>query len=171
MSKLTKNLFSILGCITFVMGAQAGPIKIDHQPIPLQRAQLVIAGPNGEMVYSPTDLEEVGFRRITTITPWRETPAAFDGVLLTDLLAANGLSNASAINVVAENDYTVEISSEVWKRWPILVATRVNGRGHTRRQRGPIQFILPMSEDKTVGREEYHSNWVWMAARIEAVYE
>ncbi len=171
MSKLSKVLYSVLGCIAFVLSAHAGPVKIDHQPIQLQRAQLVIAGPSGEMAYSPADLEGLGFRRLTTITPWRETPAAFDGVLLTDLLAANGLGDVAAISVIAENDYRVDIPAAVWKRWPILVATRVNGRPHTRRQRGPIQFILPMSDDKTAGLEEHHSNWVWMAARIEAVYE
>jgi hypothetical protein len=109
--------------------------------------------------------------RLTTVTPWREAPAAFDGVLLTDLLAQNGLQDAAAINVVAENDYVVRISSDTWKRWPILIATRVNGKPHTRRQRGPIQFVLPMSEDNLVGREDYQNNWVWMAARIEAVFD
>jgi len=61
--------------------------------------------------------------------------------------------------------------ADVWKRWPILLATRVNGKAHTRRKRGPIQFVLPMSDDAAIGQDHYQNNWVWMAARIEAIYE
>jgi len=132
--------------------ALAGPVRIDHTPIKLHRAQLTVSGPTGETAYTPAQLEEIGFMRMTTVTPWREAPAAFDGVLLSDLLAANGLADASAINVVAENDYVVRIPADVWERWPILVATRLNG-------------------NTLVGREDYQNNWVWMAARIEAIYE
>jgi len=164
-------IFAFVGTVFLGSAVLAGPVKIDHSPIPLHRAQLTVIGPKGETVYTPQQLEEINFRRLTTVTPWRETPAAFDGVLLTDLLAANGMGEASAISVIAENDYVVEISAEVWKRWPILVATRVNGLAHTRRQKGPIQFILPMSDDRAAGLEEYQSNWVWMAARIEAIFE
>ena len=102
-----------------------------------------------------------------TVTPWRDEAATFDGVLLTDLLEENGLSDADAIRVVAENDYAVVIPSDVWQRWQILVATRVNGAPHTRRNRGPIQFVLPMSDDEAAGTGEVLNNWVWMAARIE----
>ena len=171
MMKLKLVLGATLGAFLYGSAVFAGPVKIDHTEIPLHRAQLVVSGPSGETAYSPQQLETIGFQRLTTVTPWREAPAAFDGVLLTDILAANGLDDAHSINVVAENDYVVQISAEVWKRWPILVATRVNGKAHTRRQRGPIQFVLPMSEDRDAGLEEHQSNWVWMAARIEAVYE
>ncbi len=163
-------LRSFLGCVLGVMSfsfAGAEPVKIDHQPLDLNRAELVVVGTRGAVSYAPEELELLGFRRLTTVTPWRDAPAAFDGVLLSDLLAANGLSDVSAINVVAENDYTITLPSEVWKRWPILVATRVNGRPHTRRQRGPIQFILPMSDHAEAGATEQEAYWVWMAARIE----
>lgn len=170
MSKIVKIIGAALGAVVWSVAALAGPVSIDHQPIPLARAQLVVAGPDGDVVYTPSELEMLGFKRLTTVTPWRSAPTAFDGVLLTDILAANGLEDATAIQVIAENDYMVRITSDVWERWPILVATRVNGRAHSRRQRGPIQFILPMSDDNEAGQEEYHNNWVWMAARIEAVF-
>jgi len=168
-----RSIFFSIPVLAWMSGivATAGPIEIGHQPMTLNRAELTVVGPQGEARFSAEDLEEIGFHRLTTITPWRETPAAFDGVLLTDLLAANGLSGASAISVVAENDYTVVIEAETWKRWPILLATRVNGLPHSRRKRGPIQFVLPMSDDQTSGLAEHHNNWVWMAARIEAVME
>ena len=101
------------------------------------------------------------------MTPWRAQEATFEGVLLTDVLSDNGMDDLDAIRVVAENDYAVVIPATVWKRWPILLATRVNGAPHTRRERGPIQFVLPMSSDPSAGTGSVVNNWVWMAARIE----
>ena len=73
----------------------------------------------------------------------------------------------AAIRVVAENDYAVTIPRAVWEASPLLVATRVDGAAHSRRARGPIQFVFDMAayEASEVITE---SHWVWSAARIEA---
>lgn len=155
--------------IAMLVGAPvlAASVPIELNPIKHNRAELTVAGPMGERAYTPQELEQLGARRLTTITPWRPKPAAFDGVLLSDLLRANGLWDAEEIHVVAENGYSVTLKSEDWKRWPILIATRVNGKPHTRRERGPIQFVMSMSDHRETGREEHLVKWVWMAKRIE----
>lgn len=146
----------------------AEPVPIELNDIRHRSAALEIAGPAGTASYSPAELEALGAMRMITKTPWREEEAAFDGVLLSELLDAHGLLDVEAIRVIAENDYAVTIPSAVWRDWPVLVATRVNGRAHSRRERGPIQFILPLSADANVGLQENVNYWVWMAARIEA---
>ena len=143
----------VVFALTVLVATKAGasPTAIERIPMDLNRASLTIVGNQGEITYSAEELEEIGFYRVTTVTPWRNEPAAFDGPLLTDLLEMHGLKSAPALRVVAENDYAVVIPSEIWKKWPIVVATRVNGKPHTRRQKGPIQFILPMSHDPRAG--------------------
>lgn len=133
------------------------------------RASLSVSGPTGEATYTPAELEALGAMRMVTTTPWRPDETTFDGVLLSELLETHGLLDVSAIRVIAENDYAVTIPAEVWETWPVLVATRVNGEPHTRRERGPIQFVLPMSEDASAGEGPAVHYWVWMAARIEPV--
>ena len=102
-----------------------------------------------------------------TTTPWREQPADFAGVMLSDLLAAHGLDQAAEIRVTAENDYSTTMSRELLSSVPVLVATRVDGKAHSRRQRGPIQFIID-ADDYSASPLTSESNFVWMAARIEA---
>lgn len=153
----------------FAAGSSAEVVPIELESVRYQAATLVVAGINGDVSYDQASLEALGAMRMSTITPWRETMTDFDGVLLQDVLAANGLSGAGKIRVTAENGYATEIESETWKNFPILLATRVNGRAHSRRARGPIQFVLPMSASPEVGMDGFLSNWVWMAARIEAV--
>ena len=77
------------------------------------------------------------------------------------------MEDISELRIVAENDFAITMPREVWESIPILVATRVDGQAHTRRERGPIQFVMPMDlyESADNLREGY---WVWMAARIEA---
>ncbi len=137
---------------------------MDHAP-----AELTVAGPDGsERVYTPALLEELPTYALRTTTPWREVPAEFEGILLTDLLAANGLDSAEAITVLAENEYAVTIPRAAWEALNILVATRVDGAPHSRRARGPIQFVVAMDtyQASPIAREDY---LVWMAARIEPV--
>lgn len=106
--------------------------------------------------------------RLRTSTPWRAQAADFDGVLLRDILAANGLLEVDAILVTAENDFTATIPRILWDTVDVMVATRVDGRPQRRRERGPLQFVIEMDEYEThdIAREEH---LVWMASRIEAL--
>jgi len=166
---LARYALALLVACLPALAPAADPVSVELDTIRHRQAALSITGPGGEATYSPAQLEEMGAMRMITRTPWRDEEAAFDGVLLSELLDAHGLLEATAIRVIAENDYAVVLPNMVWKNWPVLVATRVNGRAHTRRERGPIQFVLPMSNDARVGEGDLVNYWVWMAARIEAV--
>ncbi len=172
------RLFTLTAVALATLQVSTTPLRAETQaltggialaPIQHENASLTVAGPTGETRYTPEMLEAMAPHRMTTITPWRRQPAMFDGVLLTDVLAANGLDQEDAIRVIAENGYAVEIERRVWETWPVLIATRVNGEAHSKRERGPLQFVLPMSQDAQSGTGRMTSNWVWMAERIELV--
>lgn len=149
--------------------AFSGPLaKVELEPVTHVDAALVVVGNDGtEHRYSPAELEQFTTYSLTTRTPWRDEPAEFQGVLLADVLAANGLDSVSSIAVLAENDYRTVIERAVWEEVDILVATRVDGRPHSRRARGPIQFVIDM-DAFNASELTSESNLVWMAARIEA---
>lgn len=165
-----RNIYSAVACCLFFglsTSAIAAPKPVELTPMRHKEAQLEIRVSEGSSAaYAPADLEAFPTYRIETTTPWRETPAVFEGILLTDLLAAHGLLDAPSIRVTAENDFTTIIDQEVWEATPILVATRVDGRPHSRRDRGPIQFVVA-SEDYVGSRLVTEDHLVWMAAVIE----
>ncbi len=167
---MRKIIYSAAACCLFLglaASAIAAPKPVDLAPMLHKEAKLEVRVSDGSGVaYAPADLEAFPTYRIKTTTPWRETPAVFEGILLTDLLAAHGLLNAPSIRVTAENDYATVINREVWEAAPILVATRVDGRPHSRRNRGPIQFIVA-SEDYNGSPVVTEDHLVWMAAVIE----
>lgn len=146
----------------------ASPKQVALAPIQHQDAQLVVESPDGVTVtYTPEMLEALPTYEITTTTPWRDTPATFSGVLLSDLLANHGMSDVSAIVVAAENEFQVVFERSALEAAPVLIATRVDGRPHSRRQRGPIQFIIADEDMRANGALE-ESHLVWMAASIKA---
>lgn len=161
---LSAALFVLLSTQPLLSGALT---EVELAPISHAEASLVIVGSDGdESTYTPADLESLTTYSLTTTTPWRDDPAVFEGILLTDLLAANGLTSEPSIVVIAENDYRTVIEREIWESVDILVATRVDGRPHSRRARGPIQFVI---DDEAFNASDLtsESNLVWMAARIE----
>ena len=165
---LSKIKTAIAALALTAQAAFAGqPEPVELAPIDHVNASLVVVASDGtDTTYSPADLERFATYRMTTTTPWRDEPADFEGVLLTDILRASGLDGAASISVTAENDYRTVIEREIWESVDILVATRVDGRAHTRRARGPIQFVID-TEAFEGSNLTSQSNLVWMAARIE----
>ena len=162
---MAAALAALVAAPAAVSAAEPQPVQLD--PINHQRASLTIVDDAGvEHVYTPEALEAMPTFRLVTRTPWREEAAAFEGVLLRDILRAHGLDDNSSISVVAENDYAVDIANSVWQRVDVLVATRVDGKAHSRRSRGPIQFVI--SEDVYNSNRDTlrEAHLVWMAARI-----
>ena len=141
------------------------PVQLD--PIEHSDAQLTVTGPDGASVtYTVSALETFDTYRVVTVTPWRKTPATFEGVLLRDVLAASDLDAVSAIRVTAENDFSSDLEQEIWMSVPVMVATRVDGRPISRRERGPLLFVVEDAlYQASAATQERHL--VWMAARIE----
>ncbi len=164
---LRTALYSLTLTLATSAFASGAPSPTTLAPIEHSDASLTVhADDRSSVTYTLTELERFPTYTLTTVTPWRPEPATFEGVLLNDVLAASDLRDAPAIRVTAENDFSSDIPKEVWDSVPVLLATRVNGGPISRRERGPILFVVEDSLYQTVGVvEERHL--VWMAARIE----
>lgn len=167
---MSLRIPAVLAAMTLsISSAMAGaPTPVTLEPLNHADASLVIVGADGKSAsYTPAELEQFSTYSLITTTPWREEPAEFEGVLLSEILAAHGLDSAESILVTAENDYSTTLVRELLDSVDILIATRVDGRPHSRRARGPIQFVID-SETFNASELTAESNFVWMAARIEA---
>lgn len=165
-----RNLVAAIVSVFFGMPIIAGEVEwVVLEPVQFAEARLVVVDPTGaETSYTPAEIEALGTFRMVTTTPWRPEPAVFEGGLLQDLLKRHGLDQVTAIRVVAENEFESILEREVWHASPVLLATRVDGKPHSRRARGPIQFVVSMDDyDGSDIIAERHL--VWMAARIEPV--
>jgi len=148
-------------------GFAQGFESVALSPVSHLDARLTVIDKAGvQHVYTPQEIEEFPTYRITTTTPWRDDPATFDGVMLSDVLASHELGDAAAIQVTAENDYISMIPRPVWDANAIQIATRVDGAAISRPARGPFLFVTPASM-LADGRDVAPHHLVWMARRIE----
>lgn len=164
----TLSLATVFAAATLNAAAAITLHEVTLPPINHTPAELVIVASDGtQTVYSQTALEEFSTYQMTTVTPWRDAETAFQGVLLREVLHAHGLADAEAILVTAENDYTTRLPRTLWQDIEVLIATRVEGQPHSRRARGPFQFVIDMEQLET-SEVANEGHLVWMAARIEA---
>lgn len=176
---MIRTILTSLACAGAVVLALAGPTAasearedsfapVSPTPIVFRDATLTVVCRSGLTIYTPAALEGLGVWRMTGKTPWREEAAVFEGVLFRDLLETHGLAEAPAVRVTAENDYSVVFPRAVWTEHEALIATRVDGRAHSRRARGPLQFVFSIDGDPAMAERRFEQYWVWMASRIEA---
>ena len=107
-------------------------------------------------------------RQTVTVTPWYEGPQTFSGPLLSDLMAAAGVSG-SALRVIAINDYAATIPWTDIETIPVILAVRHNGATMSVRDKGPLFVIYPFDERPELRDEVYFSRSVWQVNRIEVV--
>ena len=161
-----------------VAGALAAPVigaaqenleRVELPPLAKGEVVLEIATPSGAQQYDLATLEAIGLYRITTRSQWDQESPTFDGILLSDLLDDAGLDEAPEVLVTALDDYSQAIPREDWTAYPVMVATRQDGKLLRDDERGPLRIVYPLSFYPELDDDLYHARWVWSLKHIKAV--
>ncbi len=105
-------------------------------------------------------------RKTGTATPWTKGKPTFEGPILSELLDAVGCQGTQ-LRVTALNDYTTTIPVEDARKWPVILATHMDGAPLTIRQKGPLFVIYPFDEYPKLFNEMYFFRSAWQVRRIE----
>ena len=124
------------------------------------------AGAN-EVHFSQETLAALPQTRVVTKTPWTAELNTYQGVKLSTLLARSQIKNTS-VKIRALNDYWASIPASVIEQYQPLLATHIDGVALTRRNKGPVWVILPLSAHPEINTERFHSYMVWQTRSIEA---
>jgi hypothetical protein len=111
-------------------------------------------------------LNALRHRKTETSTPWTKGKPTFEGPLLTEVLDAVGCTG-SQLRVVALNDYTTTVPVEDARKWPVILATHMNGTPMTVRQKGPLFIIYPFDEYPKLYNEMYFFRSAWQVRQID----
>jgi hypothetical protein len=114
----------------------------------------------------------VGEVEYRVVDPFREEGDAeevvFRGPLMSDLLALWGVSQdaVETLNVVALNDYAVDVpAGDLWE-YPVIFALQADGEYMPVSTRGPAMLVYPYA-DFDFDMDEYNSYWVWQIKTID----
>jgi hypothetical protein len=110
-------------------------------------------------------LESLGIERLRTWTPWTEGEPLFEGVLARTLMQAVG-AHGTQVEARARNDYVAVIPLDDFTRWPVLLATRMDGQRLRLRDKGPIWIIYPWSDHPELNDRLTRQRSVWQLASL-----
>ena len=115
---------------------------------------------------SAADFAAIGQTTIETkVLTLGDQPHKVTGVLARDLLNYVG-SIGNKISVVALDGYTMEIPMEDIQQYDVVIATEIDGKALTVRDKGPAWIIYPVSQHKELDDTVYEARSVWQAKSI-----
>lgn len=158
------TLFSILITTPVFAGVVLEDVTLPE--VKSQKIVLTVKTPDGDKQYTVKMLESIGLKRLKTSTFWAEDDGVYEGILLVDLLKHAKIEKSVSIKIVAIDEYMTEIPREDWETWPVLLATRRNGKALKVRTKGPTRIIYPKDIGGPISKNEMRSRWIWTIKTI-----
>jgi hypothetical protein len=173
---------ALLSSLPYMLSAQpsayavvsAGSLQ-PGQPIPppQDRVVLTVRGRigmtnNGEAVlFDLPTLEQIGLVRFTTPTAWTAGPATFEGVLMSRFLEMLAIPpDATEATMTALNDFQVTIPLTDFRKWPVIMALKRDGRYMTVRDKGPLWIVYPRHAFPELTTPRQYDNWIWQLKEV-----
>lgn len=113
-------------------------------------------------------LEALPGRSATMETPWTQGRLEFSGPLLREVLKAAG-AKGSRLSVKALNDYAAEVPIEDADKLDTILASRIDGKAMSVRDKGPLMLVYPFDKDSALYNEKYFGRSVWQIKEIEVI--
>ena len=148
-----------------------GPAVAAELPAPTGEVVLIVSGqiaykngPEGAR-FDRAMLEALGTASLQTSTPWTEGVPVFRGQLMRDVLRRVG-ARGTRVRATALNVYSFEIPISDFEEYQVLLASEMNGRTLTVREKGPLWIVYPLDR-LTSGRDrEIERKMVWQLSEL-----
>ncbi len=131
--------------------------------------QLVAADPARTIELSLEELAAMPQVTVVTENEFADGAVAYRGPLVRDVLAQLGLENLDFVRFVAANDYYVDIPTEDFRTYHAILAMEANGEPLSRREKGPLWLMYPISDHPALRDPIYLRRLIWQVVRIEAL--
>lgn len=121
---------------------------------------------NGDKAEFDRDmLHALGTRTLSITTSWTDGTQDLSGVLMRDLMAAVG-AQGKTVEAIALNDYTYTISIEDFSLYPVIIATKLNGKILKIRDKGPLWIIYPLDTFTEEQKVDIERRMVWQLKQL-----
>ena len=119
-----------------------------------------------EVALTEAELLAVPQATVNTENEFVDAMTAFDGPLGRDVLALVG-EGGTIVVLTAVNDYAVEVPIEDFANYDVIFATSADGEKFSRRDKGPIWVVYPMSDHAELQDPVYNARLIWQLVKVE----
>jgi hypothetical protein len=128
---------------------------------------LVIAGPGGQMILAPEQLQALPQRELTEQPTNFPKPGRFRGPLLADVLTAARAAGKD-VKLTAADDYQVTITADEMAQHSPILALELDGETLIGHDFGPYFVMWPFREKPEIDNEAFQAKAIWQVIKIEA---
>lgn len=160
-----KTLFALLATVVLAFAQSSAAVAQDTILTVLSQSD----GVTGEVNYTLEDLDALPQVEIRTINEFVDGPTRFEGPLARVILKQTSDINATKVSLIAANDYEIEVPIADFRKYDVILATRQEGKLLSRRDKGPIWVIYPMSDHSELRDSVYNSRLIWQLVRMEVL--
>ena len=124
------------------------------------------ANDGGKAEFDMAMLDQLQSATTVTVTPWYDGAKTFAGPLGKALLDAVG-ATGTTLKVTALNDYVTEIPVADFNDYAVVLATTLDGKPMSVRDKGPIFIVYPFDSEPALNNETYSGRSAWQVKSIE----
>jgi hypothetical protein len=159
---LTAALLMGTGRRALALDAPTGPVLLTVS------GRIEHANRGGATAFDMAMLARLPQAAITTHTPWFSQARKFSGPLLREVIAAAG-GQGRQLRALALNDYRVDIPVDDAQRYDVVLATALDDKPMSVREKGPLFIIYPFDDHAELRNALYYSRCAWQLKAIEIV--
>lgn len=144
----------------------------DDIPAPQETPILTVSGRIGAnndadtIEFDVASLESLGVVEYTVMDPFEDREITYRGVLMSDLLDVLQIEEgATTLEMVALNDYQINLSVAEMYEYPVIFAMMADGVYMQPSDLGPAMIVYPY-DDFRFDRAIYNSRWIWQIATM-----
>lgn len=104
---------------------------------------------------------------VVTENEFSDGEVAYRGPLMRDVLEKLAFGEAETLRFIAANDFFVDIPTSDFHRYDVILATEADGKKLSRRDKGPLWLMYPISDNPDLRDPIYVHRLIWQVVRIE----
>ena len=162
-----KFTTGLIAALMLSSASFAAPLPAPTGPVVLTVTGAIANTNNGAAAeFDMAMLDALTSHTTMTKTPWYDGVKTFRGPLGSALLETVG-ALGKTLKVLALNDYESEIPSTDFTDYAVILATTLDGKPMSIRDKGPIFVIYPFDEQPSLNNETYYGRSAWQVKSIE----
>ncbi len=113
------------------------------------------------------ELQSLDQVTVLTANEFVDGEKMFRGPLVRDILAFCKLGEVKNVRLTAANDYQVDVNAQEFYDYDAILALSMDGELLSKREKGPIWVIYPMSDHEELRDPVYNSRLIWQLVKLE----
>ena len=130
----------------------------------------IVTSPDGNKVKVELTREALAAMPQTTVVTkndYVEAETTFTGPRVRDLFEEGSIKPDSELVLTALNDFAVTIPASDVLNYDVILATTMDGKEMSVREKGPVWVIYPMSDHKELREARYNDRLIWQLSSVE----